>query len=421
MADSFFYLGPWRWLIDGDDWGPRWAAPEGAGSLIDLRTIPQMSRAGGAPEGVGIFVTDRPLNSDYTLLGKAYGDNLTSAHKSAWQALVGKRPERSRINDVLWDALTAQADPRGEVGPKPLMPCRNGVIEMHLAGTRIAKAWSAAIAEWPKILELLQIDYARHYAQCLLTHSDHYLRSLTATLEKYPGVHDRQIQGDLPDEKPLPHNTSFADNFNRGNENLEDSANWAMMVFQSGSLAVFNNKVRPDSRAANANFGQHQTSLSTDDHYAEIDVTTLVAPLSSRSYAGAAIRLFEDGSGLDAYTWQATIDSATTIKGRLEKFVNSVATTLADNVQSWTTGDTYQGSANGTTIKGHINAVEKESVTDSSISGVLQTGMLGRIRRGSVGDVEIDNFEAADLAAFVPYPHPRYGMTGGMQPMNGGV
>jgi hypothetical protein len=50
---SYIYLSRWKWVEDAE--GARWQPPEGCEWALDLRSVPQMSRQGGALEGCGIF------------------------------------------------------------------------------------------------------------------------------------------------------------------------------------------------------------------------------------------------------------------------------------------------------------------------------------------------------------------------------
>jgi len=111
------------------------------------------------------------------------------------------------------------------------------------------------------------------------------------------------------------------------------------------------------------------------------------------------------------YYYQATIDSGGTVKGRLTKIVDGTSTNLVDNTQTFTAGDTYETEANGSTIRGLINGTEKESVTDTDVTGNTTIVIGTRIKDGSVGDAELDNFEGADLA--VAAGHHRVGFGAG--------
>ncbi len=388
MAD-YFHVGPWRWIAESGE--SYWGSPDGTLGLIDVRTIPQMSRAGGAP-GAGIFVTDRPLNSDYTLLGKQYDDNLTSAHKSAWESLIGIRPESSRLVDALWETLTVKSDPRGETGPRPLIPTHLRRIEMHLAGNVVSRPFTIADPEWPKILEALQINYAEWRAWCVSVGTQHYLRALTAVLGKYPGLHYRQIQGDLPDEKPLPHDTIITDAFPYGDGAVGavTGGNW---VDVRGQFFIDGNEISGAvvSTGAFPAYARYSgQALSTDDQYAQIDFTTAQA---TRSHMCGAVRV-----AAAAVTCYAGINRAGDGRRELVKVITGGFTSLALDAGGVGPPHTDKVQAGGSTIKLFTDGAEIHSVTDSAISGNLYVGLS--THENSNYTSWGDNFDAADL--YVP-------------------
>ena len=399
-----YWLGPW--VKTTDDGMVGFTPPKGAIGLIDLRN---------AFGGYGFFTTPDEiiLSSDYTAFGKGHLSEL-SGDKTMWGSMLNiSTLEGTTVLDWLWNTLTIHADPKGETHPAPLMPTSKNILNLHLGGHSLvrSKPFNISMPEAAPVIERKQTQY-RQYRQLardgkLNSDPDFHRRILDMWGEKYKldNPEDIFIPSDLPREARLLHRTSVSDDFNRSNENLEVSANWSLLGSGSGtpSLVVNSNRCREDSISPSASYGQHQTALSSDDHFAEIDIEVLTAPSSTRSYGASNTRMSDNGSAeLNSYTYEATITSASATLGRLKKFTGAgpTATVLADESETINLGDTIRVESDGSDITGKINGVITAGpVTDTSLSGELNTGLGSRIQQGSVGDIELDNFAGADLAA----------------------
>src|SRR3990167_11154916 len=102
-----YYLGQFIWDATIPE-QPFWRSPNGCVGMVDLRTLPQQSKAGGAPEGFGFFASSIDLvEGTNFLLGE--GDlrslDIPTNIKSAWNTRLGYRPVGTTLNDVLFDML----------------------------------------------------------------------------------------------------------------------------------------------------------------------------------------------------------------------------------------------------------------------------------------------------------------------------
>jgi hypothetical protein len=63
--ERHYYLAHWEWNTD-DPNRPYWHAPRQdiVLGMIDLRNIPQMSKAGGTPQGYGFFAYDQQIDPE---------------------------------------------------------------------------------------------------------------------------------------------------------------------------------------------------------------------------------------------------------------------------------------------------------------------------------------------------------------------
>ena len=380
--------------------------PSGTVGLIDLRA---------ALGGFGFFTTPDGviLGGDYTAFGKGHLSELSES-KVMWSSMLNiPSLEGTTLLDWLWNTLTIHADPTRTTHPASLMPTSRNVLNLHLGGHSLvrSKPFNPSMPEAAPVIERKQEQY-RQYRQLALdgklnADPEFHRRILDSWGEKYKlkNPEDIFIPSDLPKETRLPHQTSVSDDFNRSNENLEASANWSLLDpgVDTASLVVNSNRCREDTLTAASSWGQHQTALSSDDHYGEIDIEVLTAPSATRNFGAGATRVSDNGSGdVNCYTYEATIDSGSTINGRISKFTGAgdpAFTTLVDEAETISLSDTIRCEADGSDVTGKINgSTTAGPTTDTDLSGDLNVGLGSRVASGSVGDIELDNFAGADLA-----------------------
>ena len=395
MADRYFYLGPWQWVADDGEYA--WQAPVGTQGAIDLRPLPAQGRAGGAPEGVGVFVTDRVLGSDYTLVGNALDDNLTSAQKSAWSKLAGVAAlDASRLIDVLWETLTVKADPTGDTAAKPLIPTNRGQLEIYLPphGRIAVKRFSTALVEWVNIRELLRQDYKLMRAECLSSASDHYRKALGWWVDKYRVPYREFQSADVPDEPPLPHAMTITDDFNRSDADPPSNSaeGWSWTEVSGNVWAIVSNQLTLSTISYTAHDLRAESDLSGTDHQTDADIqwtnsNTLRAGLAVRYASGANTCYFGNAS---AYAFQ----------DRIAKKVTGANTWLLSNDSTKPSTGSFLActmTVNGSTLDWDVAAEINLQTTDSSISAGTRTGMSCYQQNSPV--ILYDNFVAQDLGA----------------------
>jgi len=149
----YYYLGPWRWVTD--DEMSYWAPPVGAISSIDLR---------GQGGSFGFFVTEKPLGSDYELMGTQLDDPLTVNSAKLWVSMLGTdKLQGATVLDALVQTLSIDQDPDGEKHGKGLLPTHLGVLEIWLCNERVwhRKFTGLADPSWPRIQGILHRDYRK--------------------------------------------------------------------------------------------------------------------------------------------------------------------------------------------------------------------------------------------------------------------
>lgn len=390
-----YWLGPWEHLESPDTRPAGWNPPVGAVAVVDMRSRDEQSRTTQGSRPVGFFcgVESLVLPSEYTLLGA--GDcreiQATGAMQDAWQSLTGYRPQGERLVDLLWDQLTAGAEPDAEGGPGPLVPGADGVARLQLAGHSVVKHQRPAVGlsgrgRWEAVLTAqLQRQFRRAWnnrgrngpAEKVLGTLQAKYRLGAQWQRVVPQTLRRQVRG------PRQPETSYSDDFNRADEDL-NAGTWRYNTATS-DYEVSSNAVR---RVTGSGFYQseYDADLSSDDHWAEVEW------VRSPSNYGPCCRSQDPmNTGRDYYHTQrfGTI--------YISKVIGGAQTNLAnDTAGSTSIGDVDRIQADGSTISGWINGTEDVSATDTTLSGQLRGGFAIHVTGATL---IFDNFEESDIAA----------------------
>jgi hypothetical protein len=397
-----YFVGPY--VLDQSEGQDRWAMPAGCFGNIDLRPPSQKSQA-----NYGLFwgADDTPTPGGCLFLGEGYVTSvaLSPALQAAWNALIGSAAQAT-VMDTLWHLYTIAADPDGIAAVRPLTPTRAGNLEIVMTGHSVVrrKRFTFDIPEAQNVIANIQRDYRDIYNRT--DRSENLHRKFLGWLgEKYKidKPQDFFIPSDLPMVVPARPETTLTDAFTYSDGSLPTVSSSAWSQSNSADLDVVSNECEESATPPTSHSsGKYDTDLSGTDHYAQIDVVSLVAPSAERSWAGAFSRISYDGSNrTQGYSGEITIDSSSTIKYRGEEWAAGSPTTKFDLSGSWTTGDTFKMESDGSTHTMYKNgsAISSGSFTDTTYTSETRCGMGVRTYQGSAGDVTIDNWEAADLAA----------------------
>ena len=389
-----YYLAPYQWINNS------WQPPATTVGAIDLRNLIHM----GTPivvNGLGFFATTGII-AGANLLGQ--GDlrdiNSTGAMKSMWDSLLGYRPKGDKLVDLLYDHLTAGADPTGVIACRPLMPAK-GNLTIHLQGHSVVKATQFRFGHSPesnKVISVLQEDY-RKIRDLVLggdLPANHHRKVLDFWGEQYriKDPHLLFIPNGLPIELPLPHNTSISENLD-GVDNDVVGKELAWVEPDDGShWENLNNAASPiqpssgeDNRSIYAN-----SALSGAGQQCEITATvavdttlTMVGPCCRRSSSAVTyyVARFDIASGDD--------------KIFLNKVVTGTLTVLGSQiVVTVSIPDTIKMTVIGSSLEAFFNNVSKSALTDTAITGNLFCGLYGRSNPAET-QTEMDDFSAEDI------------------------
>lgn len=402
----YSYLGPWT--SGGVELG--WVGPAGTLVASDLRPAEQQARPDGTP-GIGLFVTDRKLGSDYDLL--ASGDpreaKVSARARNAWKRLVGASDVQGATPaELLHHQLTWGADPTGADCPPPLMPEqeRDGrsFLRLHLLGVAAERRfrWGEDPAATARVKAVLRRDFARTMRDAGegRTRDPEQHRKVLGYLMRQHGVQDwrefvaPELRADVPGPKEPA--TTYDDDFDRS-DSASLGSPWEEMV---ADLAIRSNRLATASGNTNDNPRvRYNADLSSANHYTQIQA---VSEGSSGSfpqnvYFGALVRYASAADTFYDY-WQRRSTST----GRaLQKCVTGAFTTLQSDNTGATVPYAVKLEANGSALTCYTAGAETLSTTDTSITGNLRGGAQLRGGGDAVisGNQALDDWITEDLAA----------------------
>lgn len=392
----FYYLAPWALLSD-PDLGDHWIPPAGTNGLIDLRPLPAQGTT-AFTAGFGFFACDpAAVPEGGLLLGDDLATPLTAQMRADAEAMLELSPgdlgEATMLDD-LFRVLTDLSDPTGQNRVKPLMPTVALNMDIHLGGHSLVKRVRFDPLVHTKSIDLLRLDYDRIKQEARARGDNELYLRVAGYWEKKYGFDVRST--DQQRDGIRAPQTTITDDFNGTDSDTfgvdlswtEINGDWDVTSNQGG-LATVEGTTRKGVRA--------ESDLSSDDHYAQIDVTVLTGGSGTRILGPCARFDAASTSHLDSEWYSAQLvddNNFYTIKN-----VDNTITTLGGpDAQTVSLPDTLKVQADGSTIKGFFNGSEIHSVTDSALTGHLRTGLQGIISTGLAYASTGDNFEAADLA-----------------------
>ena len=206
--------------------------------------------------------------------------------------------------------------------------------------------------------------------------------------------------------------TSISDDFDRAdNDDVSASApfTWTEVA---GDFDILSNEVTAPVAQNIQCALRAETNLATDVHKAQADIR---AETDFDSFGGVAVR-FASGTH--------SLYRCGFIPGNNIDSIQRIDPNASIATQAHTIGTESRlvlGEADGSTISVTVEGASKMNVTDTTHAGSdhQRTGLACFSPLTPNRAWFFDNFAAAD--AFVPYPNPRYALTGGMQPMGAGV
>jgi hypothetical protein len=383
-----YYLASWVWVTD-PELGAAWEAPgrQQLAGLVDLRSLPQQARAGGTPEGYGLFAYREPVEIAGAIYLGADGErarNLTAAAAALGvPSLAANTP-----GEVAWEMRTTHADPTGATRCKPLRGDRTHPVRLKIAG-QLVKEEPCTGAHLARTEAVFQHDYTRNRQRVIEG------KLPLAVVERWTGYTMQALRGEMSDSiarELVP--TEFKDDALL----WRDPATTITDDFSAGLGAwtvVAGTWTTPENnRVRGTNTGDftlprllHDTPLSSDEHYCQIDV---VAAGHANGTISVCTRVADADNGYLAYQREGAAIR------KIVKLVAGTPTELADIGGGF--GPPYTIRLTSDASDEHtlaIDDVDIDSASDSDITGNLLVA-LGAHNTTATADG--DDFEAADVA-----------------------
>lgn len=392
-----YWLGPWQL----DERGA-WERPAGTVACFDLRPLPVQAQT--VDGGAGLFVTPDDVHlSGYELLGQgAIADvRLSLRARQAWRgAMGGALPSASRLDALVWDAVTAGADETGERGPRPLMPTTRGLMALSLAGEEFGRArFDAASPAGQAVLRNLRHDYRGVRDDAINgrlrgpngVDPQYHRRVLDVWCTKYRLAEDAFIPPDLPRETRLPHATSYTESFNQADSTTlgpdltwtELQTRWETVSNQLYTLG--------DSSSFTDSRCRADHDVSSDDHVTQIDAVGAAGGLSFVGWGACARYSSSADTCYVAWLYRNTDNLY------VSKIVAGARTNLANTAVTRSLPDELRCECEGSAIRGYFNGTAVTTTTDTSITSGKRGGV--HAGGGASGGITYDGFSVADLAA----------------------
>ena len=394
LIQPYLCLASWEWATepDGESY---WRAqrPDLLLGCFDLRSLPQCGSPGPTPQGYGLFVyhTD-PGNIGYSLGN--WNTTLSLVARRAIGTALGIGRDAITVDNpmaVLLQLLNRYADPTGATRWKPLRVSMRGGLKLAIGGKAYTEPFSALHPAFANTIAVFQADYRRNKADGVPL----------GVLQKWTGSELLKLYGQITPELaeqilPSEHNkdgaavpaTVYTDDFNGANsDTMGVDLSWTELA---GDWDIVSNEAQSITGDA-GNLARMNTALSSDDHYAQVDITATIAG-SNDKLVGPVIR--KDNTATLTFYYGRLNDTLDIVQ--LYKFIAGVATQLGSNVAvtpSLPDPIKLRATSSDQVILTYDGVDKITASPETSITGNLYTGVR------AYGTVSVDNFEAGDIVS----------------------
>lgn len=328
--------------------------PKGAKAGVDLRSLPKQGQRKGQG-GFGLFAFDGGTTQVKS------GTFVTSDDDAALRYVE--------------DWLTTKSDPEGLTGPMPLMPKRNGNLEINFNGLKTKRKIDYDDAHgrkvkkvWRKAFDGMDKETGRRFL---------------GAVEKFYGVNP------VPEVEPLEPHTTITESFNKSDGALGPDLSWTVT---QGNLTVESNEWRGDNSANG--FARADSDLSSTDHYAQATVATMNI-FGGEGGVGTNVRMAN--SGVTHYGCIAYKDMISSYR-IIWKWVSGSRTDLTSNTTALPSVPfSIKLVVSGSNLEYFVGGTSTLTTTDTAIT----TGTRCGIYAYQFGTVQCrgDAFEAGDNSA----------------------
>lgn len=174
--------------------------------------------------------------------------------------------------------------------------------------------------------------------------------------------------------------TTFSDDFNR-TDSTDLGAGW---VEVSGDWSIVSNQLSPGA-AGGTILVRAATAMATSDNFAQVTI-------ASTTSASQGLWCRGDSTLNSGYAWRNNGSNWS-----LFSVVAGAFTNIGTYSAAAVAGDVAKVQAQGSTIKGFVNGVERVSVVNTAVA----TGTTVGVRSDSTSGLKYDSFSAGDIASTV--------------------
>lgn len=413
-----YALSPWIW----SDAEQAHSLPSGAGSCSDWRPEAEQARAGQS-SGWSFFawpdqiydesgtLVPNPHTVSLDVIQLGYGDcrelQPTTAQRDELRTRLGlsAQPSGATLVDCIASVLGELADPTGTNGPKPLLPTREGVLEIHFAYH--SRVWSEAFAggamfsstakgKANRIRDVIRGDLETAHqsggpelvAKVLGHWCDRWGVSYTQAA-KWRNLIREPLLAELLGKSggkfaPKKPRTSYSDDFNDG-----DLTGWTATT---GTWDNDGDEIRYNDTLGNGMI-RFDSDLSSSDHWSTI---THTAASSMQNRIGLAVRFAAGAS--TGYVTRYTNTAA-----GLRKVIGGTTTNLGSTF-SQSSLHTPTLDIAGSALSYKISGTTQTTTTDTAITGNTRCGCY-TVSGSTITPSRSDNWSCDD------------GVSAGGQPM----
>lgn len=412
MANYRYYIGNLvKQTLGEQSW---WSAPAGTVGMVDLATLATCGTAtdSASDRPLAFFAVDGTLDSSWTLLGQGDCREIatTSAMRDAFRSLLGYRPSGDKLVDLLWDFLTNGADAEGDATCPPLVPTREGYLELILGGHSPVRREKFAFGTHGHTNKLKQqlkkeLKWIRKRAiagDCRTKDGVDYefhRRYLGGVLMKY-GLTADDAQLILPpgwdkSETPKRPGTQLAENFNTADSTtLGPTYSWSEYVDASAwdTFSIVSNRCRSTTGTSYGNTARCNTDLGGSDITATIVVSTFTDGATNNQF-GACTR-FKSNAATAYFARGVPYYSPDAFD--FGKIVNGVSSVINQDTNCpLSTSKIISVGMSGSSYTATFDGGHTRSGTDTAISSNTRGGLFGYATSASYLP-EMDDWTADD-------------------------
>jgi len=312
---------------------------------------------------------------------------------------LSSNPSGTFLVDVIAGVRGALAAPTGQSGPKPLLPTREGLIEIHLSNH--SRVWmesfdanpmlsTTATGRHNRIRDVIRTDLetANKSGGPVLV-----AKVLGGLLDKW-GVDYSQaakwknlIRGPLLAEllgksggkfNPKKPQTSYSDAFTRADSGTL-GASWTQFLVGTNTIEVVSNAcaIKRSSTGGSTSFfsSRYDSDVSSSDHWCQavFSATTL----TSSNLRGGPLARFDSSAQTGYWAYCEANDASNGLD--TFKVVAGVTTVLGTQSPTNTKSKPWTAKIDcaGSTISSYENGTQRSVVTDTAITGNTRGGIGG--------------------------------------------